>query len=60
MLIELKQVKKAFEANAYGVKNILESSFAYNCKLIHISTDYVFEFKQKKLVSLIKQTINIW
>ena len=43
--------KKAFEANAYGVKNILDSSFKYNCKLIHISTDYVFGTLNKKEIN---------
>ena len=43
--------KQAYEVNAYGVKNILDSSFKYNCKLIHISTDYVFGSLNKKEIN---------
>ena len=52
----------AYEVNAYGVKNILDSSFKYNCKLIHISTDYVFGSFKKKEINELNETnpLNIY
>lgn len=41
-----KNAKEAFSINAEGVKKISETCQAYNVKLIHISTDYVFDGKQ--------------
>lgn len=38
--------KKAFALNADGVKNLSELCKMYNCGLIHISTDYVFDGTQ--------------
>ena len=35
--------EKAFAVNADGVANLAESCAEYNCTLIHISTDYVFD-----------------
>ena len=35
----------AYEVNAYAVKNLVEISKKYNVKLVHISTDYVFDGK---------------
>src|SRR5690606_19453589 len=36
----------AFSINAEGVKNLSELCKKYNCALIHISTDYVFDGSQ--------------
>ena len=54
--------KEAYEVNAYGVKNILDSSFKHNCKLIHISTDYVFGSLKKKEINELNKTnpLNIY
>jgi len=43
--------KEVYDVNAYGVKNILDSAFKYNCKLIQISTDYVFGNSNKKEIN---------
>ena len=37
------EIKRANEINAEGVKNLVELSEKYNCKLIHYSTDYVYD-----------------
>ncbi|HLU51454.1 MAG TPA: dTDP-4-dehydrorhamnose reductase [Flavobacteriaceae bacterium] len=37
--------EKAFRINAEGVKNLAESCVEHGCKLIHFSTDYVFDGK---------------
>ena len=57
-----KNKKKAYKVNAYGVKNILDSSFKYDCKLIHISTDYVFGSLNKKEINELNKTnpLNIY
>jgi dTDP-4-dehydrorhamnose reductase len=39
--------KKADLVNEKGVKNLVELSEKYNCKLIHYSTDYVYNGKNK-------------
>lgn len=36
------EIKRANEINVEGVKNLVELSEKYNCKLIHYSTDYVY------------------
>ena len=38
-----KEPDAAFEVNAEGVKNLAEVCSEFNCTLIHISTDYVFD-----------------
>lgn len=38
-----KEPEKAFAVNAEGVANLAEACEEYNCVLIHISTDYVFD-----------------
>ena len=54
--------KEAYEVNAYGVKNILASAFENNCKLIHISTDYVFGSLNRKEINELNKTnpLNIY
>ncbi|WP_299114862.1 dTDP-4-dehydrorhamnose reductase [uncultured Winogradskyella sp.] len=42
-----KKEDEAFLINAKGVKNIAEVCALYDVKLIHISTDYVFDGKKK-------------
>jgi len=42
-----KEPEKAFLINAEGVKIIAEACQKYNVKLIHISTDYVFDGKKR-------------
>ena len=37
------EIQRANEINAEGVKNLVELSEKYNCKLIHYSTDYVYD-----------------
>jgi len=37
------EIKIANEINIEGVKNLVELSEKYNCKLIHYSTDYVYD-----------------
>jgi len=37
------EIERANEINAEGVKNLVELSEKYNCKLIHYSTDYVYD-----------------
>ena len=37
------EIKRANEINVEGVKNLVELSEKYNCKLIHYSTDYVYD-----------------
>ena len=39
---ELQPIR-AFEVNALGVKNLAVAAQEKNCKLVHISTDYVFD-----------------
>ena len=39
---------KADLVNELGIKNLVELSEKYNCKLIHFSTDYVYDGKDKK------------
>ena len=41
-----KNSKNAFEVNAYGVENISKISSKYSKRLIHISTDSVFDGKK--------------
>lgn len=36
-------VEKAFEANHFAIKNVVEVCNTYNVFLIHLSTDYVFD-----------------
>lgn len=43
-----KDVDKAFLINAQGVKNVAEVCKSKKIKLIHISTDYVFDGKKRK------------
>lgn len=38
-----ENVDLAYSINAYAIKNIVEVCTEYNVKLIHISTDYVFD-----------------
>lgn len=38
--------KKAFEVNALGAKHIAQACDRISCKLLHISTDYVFDGKK--------------
>ncbi|APY08469.1 dTDP-4-dehydrorhamnose reductase [Winogradskyella sp. J14-2] len=38
----------AFNVNVSGVKNLAEACKAYNVKLIHVSTDFVFDGEQNK------------
>ena len=40
--------KKADQVNAQAVKNLVELSEKYKCKLIHYSTDYVYKGKARK------------
>jgi dTDP-4-dehydrorhamnose reductase len=39
---------EALELNATAVKNIVESALEINCRVIHISTDYVFDGEKKE------------
>lgn len=39
------QEKEAFAVNAYGAENVANASKSVNAKLIHVSTDYVFDGK---------------
>ncbi len=32
----------AFDVNATGAKNLAEASYEHGCKIVHVSTDYVF------------------
>lgn len=41
------EAKKAFSINAEAVEHLAKMCAKYNCKLIHISTDYVFDGKKK-------------
>ncbi len=43
-----KQVSLAFEVNALGVKNLAQACDRAGCVLVHFSTDYVFDGKQRK------------
>lgn len=36
-------IARAFEVNEQGVKNLVQLCIEHNCKLIHVSTDYVFD-----------------
>jgi dTDP-4-dehydrorhamnose reductase len=36
------QVEKAFQVNAYAVRNLAQICADLDCRLVHISTDYVF------------------
>ncbi|MEX0997779.1 MAG: dTDP-4-dehydrorhamnose reductase [Flavobacteriaceae bacterium] len=40
------EIEKAHKLNVEAVKNLSELCVKYNCALIHISTDYVFDGKQ--------------
>jgi len=40
------EAKKAFSINAEAVEHLAKMCTKYNCKLIHISTDYVFDGKK--------------
>lgn len=40
------EAEQAFHLNANAVKNLSELCVKYNCALLHISTDYVFDGKQ--------------
>lgn len=42
-----KEQKKAYDINRKGVLNIAKAAKKFNCKLIHISTDYVFDGHSK-------------
>ncbi|NQY06243.1 MAG: dTDP-4-dehydrorhamnose reductase [Flavobacteriaceae bacterium] len=42
------ETEKAFLVNAEAVKNLAEVCAKFNTKLIHISTDYVFDGKKKE------------
>lgn len=42
-----KNSKEAFEVNSYGAKNIASIASKYNIRLIHISTDSVFDGKKE-------------
>jgi dTDP-4-dehydrorhamnose reductase len=39
---------EALELNATAVKNIIERALKINCRVIHISTDYVFDGEKKE------------
>jgi len=43
--------EKADLINEKGLKNLVELSEKYNCKLIHYSTDYVYNGKDRKPIS---------
>lgn len=43
-----KEIDRAFLVNAEGAKNIAEVCRSKNIKLIHISTDYVFDGKKRE------------
>lgn len=43
-----EDIKACYNVNFKGVENLLESIKLYNTKLIHISTDYVFDVKKTK------------
>jgi dTDP-4-dehydrorhamnose reductase len=46
---EAEQEKElAYSVNAYGTKNLIEACEINNTKLIHYSTDYIFDGKSKK------------
>ena len=40
---ESENIQKAYDVNAIGTKNIAEACKIANCKMIYISTDYVFD-----------------
>ena len=40
---ETENIKKVFDINALGTKYIAESCKTLNCKMIYLSTDYVFD-----------------
>jgi dTDP-4-dehydrorhamnose reductase len=40
--------ERAYKINAYGVKNLAEAADAIDAKLVHVSTDYVFDGETSK------------
>ena len=42
--------QKANSINSFGVKNLVELSEKYHCKLIHFSTDYVYHGVSSKII----------
>lgn len=44
--------KKAFSINAEGVGNLAKTCYKSNVKLIHISTDYVFDGRQEEAYTI--------
>ena len=57
-----KEPQVAYEVNAEGVKNLAEACKKYNCALVHISTDYVFDGSKKTpyTVDDIPNPINVY
>ena len=43
-----KNIKKSFQINAYSLEKLSQFANLYKCKLIHFSTDYVFDGKKSK------------
>jgi len=56
------QEKSAFEVNAEGARHVAEASQATNARLIHLSTDYVFDGKKDSpyVESDVPQPINVY
>jgi len=54
--------KVAFEVNALGARHVAESAAAVGARLIHISTDYVFDGEKEKpyMESDIPRPINVY
>lgn len=46
-----KNIKKSFEINTYSLKYLIDYCNLYNCKIIHFSTDYVFDGQKKSKYS---------
>lgn len=42
--------QKAYLINSFGVKNLVELTEKYHCKLIHFSTDYVYQGVNPKII----------
>lgn len=42
--------KKAYSINSFGVKNLVDLTEKYHCKLIHFSTDYVYQGVNSKIM----------